>query len=98
VTLLCYFYQANTRDIENCRALQALAKRFEKTSSKFEERANDNQNSGRGKGGGGFKASRGRGNNRQISCYNYDEKGHISNIVPCLEDQRVDTTKPHGML
>lgn len=81
MTLFYDFYWGNTHNMENCRALQALAGRFIKTSLKVEERANENPNGVHVKGGG-FRGGHSGGRVIPINCYNCDEIGHISTNCP----------------
>jgi hypothetical protein len=77
------FCPSTTHDTNQCRALDALVDRLDRTSFRVNKTP---QGLGRGCGGGArgdFKGGR-TGGRRPSRFYNYDEKGHMSRDCPHL--------------
>jgi hypothetical protein len=80
-TIHCEFCTSTTHTTNQCRALDALADRLDRTTFRVNENP---QGPGRGRGGGAggdFRGGRtgGRGPRR---CYNCDEQGHLARDCP----------------
>lgn len=72
--VFCSFCGSSTHGTEQCRALDALADRLDRTAF----RVNDNA---RGRGGGGYRGgiNGGRG---PVRCYNCDDQGYVTRECP----------------
>jgi hypothetical protein len=80
-TIHCEFCASMTHATNQCRALDVLADRLDRTTFRINETP---QGPGRGQGGGvggGFRGGRngGRGSSR---CYNCNEQGHLARDFP----------------
>ena len=79
-TLYCEFCGSSTHGTERCRALDALADRLDRTTSRVAEGSQE-YGAGCGRGIGGFWGGR-TGGRGAIRCYNYDEIGHLARDFP----------------